>query len=109
MAPHSSTLAWKIPWTEEPGRLLGSNNTMEKGDVRVRERMAGNAALDAVIREGYLVKTLRKHGVSHVSGNGLCKGPEAGVCLAGVGRMENAVWLRSGAQKERRREVRQER
>ena len=26
MAPHSSTLAWKIPWTEEPGMLqsLGS-------------------------------------------------------------------------------------
>ena len=26
MAPHSSTLAWKIPWTEEPGRFqsLGS-------------------------------------------------------------------------------------
>ena len=22
MAPHSSTLAWKIPWTEEPGSLL---------------------------------------------------------------------------------------
>ena len=21
MAPHSSTLVWKIPWTEEPGRL----------------------------------------------------------------------------------------
>ena len=21
MAPHSSTLAWKIPWTEEPRRL----------------------------------------------------------------------------------------
>ena len=21
MAPHSSTLAWKIPWTEKPGRL----------------------------------------------------------------------------------------
>ena len=21
MAPHSSTLAWKIPWMEEPGRL----------------------------------------------------------------------------------------
>ena len=27
MAPHSSTLAWKIPWTEEPGRLqfMGPN------------------------------------------------------------------------------------
>ena len=22
MTPHSSTLAWKIPWTEEPGGLL---------------------------------------------------------------------------------------
>ena len=21
MAPHSSTLAWRLPWTEEPGRL----------------------------------------------------------------------------------------
>ena len=21
MAPHSSALAWKIPWAEEPGRL----------------------------------------------------------------------------------------
>ena len=21
MAPHSSTLAWKVPWTEEPGRV----------------------------------------------------------------------------------------
>ena len=23
MATHSSVLAWKIPWTEEPGRLYG--------------------------------------------------------------------------------------
>ena len=23
MATHSSTLAWRIPWTEEPGRLSG--------------------------------------------------------------------------------------
>ena len=21
MAPHSSTFAWRVPWTEEPGRL----------------------------------------------------------------------------------------
>ena len=21
MAPYSSTLAWKVPWTEDPGRL----------------------------------------------------------------------------------------
>ena len=24
MAPHSSILAWRIPWTEEPGKLLYS-------------------------------------------------------------------------------------
>ena len=30
MAPHSSTLAWKIPWTEEPGRL------QSMGSKRVR-------------------------------------------------------------------------
>ena len=32
MAPHSSTLAWKSPWTEEPGRLrsMGSLNTTER-------------------------------------------------------------------------------
>ena len=29
MAPHSNTLAWKIPWTEEPGGLpsMGSDTT----------------------------------------------------------------------------------
>ena len=30
MAPHSSTLAWRIPWTEEPGRLRSM------GSLRVR-------------------------------------------------------------------------
>ena len=29
MAPHSTILAWKIPWTEEPGRLqsMGSRRS----------------------------------------------------------------------------------
>ena len=26
MAPNSSTLAWKIPWTEEPGRLQSTGS-----------------------------------------------------------------------------------
>ena len=30
MAPHCSTLAWKIPWTEEPGGL------QSMGSLRVR-------------------------------------------------------------------------
>ena len=34
MATHSSTLAWKIPWTEEPGRLqsMGSLSWTRLGD-----------------------------------------------------------------------------
>ena len=31
MAVHSSTIAWKIPWTEEPGRL------QSMGSQRVRD------------------------------------------------------------------------
>ena len=34
MAPHSSTLAWKTPWTEEPGRL------QSMGSQRVRHDWA---------------------------------------------------------------------
>ena len=30
MAPHSSTLAWQIPWMEEPGRLQ-SMGSLEVG------------------------------------------------------------------------------
>ena len=34
MAPHSSTLAWKIPWTEEPGRLQSMRS------LRLRTRLS---------------------------------------------------------------------
>ena len=39
MAPHSSTLAWKIPWTEEPGRL------QSMGWLRVRHNWATSLSL----------------------------------------------------------------
>ena len=32
MAPHSSTLAWKIPWTEEPGGLQSMGSLRVKHD-----------------------------------------------------------------------------
>ena len=31
MAPHSSTLAWKIPWMEEPGRLQSMGSQSRTG------------------------------------------------------------------------------
>ena len=39
MATHSSTLAWKIPWTEEPGRL------QSMGSLRVRQDWATSLSL----------------------------------------------------------------
>ena len=39
MAPHSSTLAWKIPWMEEPSRL------QSMGSLRVRHDWATSFAL----------------------------------------------------------------
>ena len=39
MAPHSSTLAWKIPWAEEPGRLLSM------GSLRVGHDWATSLSL----------------------------------------------------------------
>ena len=39
MAPHSSTFAWKIPWTEEPGRL------QSMGSLRVRHNGATSRSL----------------------------------------------------------------
>ena len=44
IAPHSSTLAWKIPWTEEPGRL------QSMGSLRVRhtERLHFHFSLSCI-------------------------------------------------------------
>ena len=39
MAPHSSTLAWKIPWAEEPGRL------QSMGSLRVGHNWAASLSL----------------------------------------------------------------
>ena len=39
MAPYSSTLAWKIPWTEEPGRL------QSMGSLRVGHNWATSLSL----------------------------------------------------------------
>ena len=46
MAPHSSTLAWKIPWTEEPGRL------QSMGSLRVGHGRATSLSLFTFTQEG---------------------------------------------------------
>ena len=43
VAPHSSTLAWKIPWTEEPGRL------QSMGSLRVGHDWATSLSLSTLM------------------------------------------------------------
>ena len=42
MAPHSSTLAWKIPWMEEPGRL------QSMGSLRVGHNWVTSLSLSCI-------------------------------------------------------------
>ena len=48
MATHSSTLAWKISWTEEPGRL------QSMGSRRVRHNSGDLAAAAAMNTDVHL-------------------------------------------------------
>ena len=45
MAPHSSTFAWEIPWTEEPGGLLSM------GSHRVGHDRSDLACIHALEKE----------------------------------------------------------
>ena len=47
MAPHSSTLAWKIPWMEEPGRL----QSMGLLELDMTERLHFHFSLHALEKE----------------------------------------------------------
>ena len=44
MAPHSSTLAWKIPWTKEPGRL----QSMGSLELDTTERLHFHVSLSCI-------------------------------------------------------------
>ena len=45
MATHSSTLAWKIPWMEEPGRL----QSMESEESDTTERLHFHFSLSCIV------------------------------------------------------------
>ena len=60
MAPHSSTLAWKFPWMEEPGRLYSM----------------GHKELDRTERLHFFVKSWVVFTLSHPQAN-----TRASVCM----------------------------
>ena len=77
-APHSSTLAWKIPWTEEPGRLQSMGSLESDMTERLHFHFSlsrigeGNATHSSVLawripgtgEPGGLV-SMGSHGVGH--------------------------------------------
>ena len=44
IAPHSSTLAWRLPWTEEPGRL------QSMGSLRVGHRLSSSSSSSSALQ-----------------------------------------------------------
>ena len=38
MATHPSILAWEIPWTEEPGRLLSTGSQRVRHDLVTKQQ-----------------------------------------------------------------------
>ena len=54
MVPHSSTIAWKIPWTEEPGRLQSMGS----------QRVGHDWATPLFYNKYMQTKCMESHGVS---------------------------------------------
>ena len=54
MAPHSSTLAWRIPWAEEPGRLLsmGSQSQTRLSDFTFTFSSLNHKRTNLLLRKG---------------------------------------------------------
>ena len=52
MAPHSSFLAWRIPWTEEPARL----QSMGSQELDTTERLSSNRRKASLVAQ--MVKRL---------------------------------------------------
>ena len=62
MAPHSSTLAWKIPWTEEPGGLQstdGDCNREIKRHLCLEKKAMTN--LDSILRSRDITLPTKVH------------------------------------------------
>ena len=61
MAIHSSTVAWKIPWTEEPGRLqsMGSQRvghdwaTSRSGSSRIQRSYSSQTHMNLLLKDIY--------------------------------------------------------
>ena len=66
MAPHSSILAWEIPWTEKPGGLQPTGSHRGRRDLATKQQQQGTGE-SRIYLESTADKEcrLRACGVSH--------------------------------------------
>ena len=65
MAPHSSTLAWKIPWTEKPGRLQSMGLQRVRHDWVTSLFLTNTLFLDKKLFSVHYGKYLREQTLDH--------------------------------------------
>ena len=59
MATHSSTLAWEIPWTEEPGRLQSMGSQRVGHDLATKQQQ--HLCMHAQLRHFVVWQKLTQH------------------------------------------------
>ena len=64
MATHSSSLAWSIPWTEEPGRLQPIGSHRGRSDLAHKQGKERKPLL-FVLRDGPNVQAFRRTVIPH--------------------------------------------
>ena len=67
MAPHSSILAWEIPWTEEPGGLQPTGSHRGRRDLATKQQQQQGTGESRIYLESTADKECRlcACGVSH--------------------------------------------
>ena len=66
MATHSSILAWRIPWTEEPGRLQSRGHTELDTPERLTHIVTAGTELDDLREKASADLTLNRNHASPI-------------------------------------------
>ena len=74
MATHSVILAWKIPWTEEPGRLqtVGFQRVRHDSVTERKTRTVDSAFLDRLVKANLLTTEAAEHAEEGIGLAWLC-------------------------------------
>ena len=80
MVTHSSILAWRIPWTEKPGRLqsMGSQRVGNDWAISLHYNIASISVLSVQFSCSVVSNSLQLHGLQHARLP--CPSPTSGAC-----------------------------